>query len=176
MKQYQEVDNQISAGSLWRAKEILQGRLADSTYDVILFERYGDVLLRMNDLVEAGKYLFLSGVRKPEYLDAINLYIGRHANNTIDSLFHTFPSAAKTVDITEFPNNVISELEAIGFKLKKIKQTVTRKVRPSDTLRNKIMVVIALIFGLALLTGLLTQSVRGLVWLYQFIIGLASLT
>jgi hypothetical protein len=31
----------------------------------------------MGDLVEAGKYLFLSGERKPEYEEAINIFVKR---------------------------------------------------------------------------------------------------
>jgi hypothetical protein len=60
------VNNEVRAGRLWRAKEILQGSICRE-YDLRIFERYGQILLLMRDNLEAGKYLFLSGSRKPEY-------------------------------------------------------------------------------------------------------------
>jgi len=45
---YSEVERQISLVNLWRAKEVLQGRLAGYKYDKELYERYGNVLLAMN--------------------------------------------------------------------------------------------------------------------------------
>jgi hypothetical protein len=59
---YKNVDDALGRGALWRAKEILRGRVASSQYDPVLFERYGAVLLEAADLFEAGKFLFLSGV------------------------------------------------------------------------------------------------------------------
>jgi hypothetical protein len=73
------VSREIAAKRLWRAKEILQGALSTFGYDTDLYEQYGQLLLLMGDDVEAGKYFFLSGVRKPEYREAIALFVNRHA-------------------------------------------------------------------------------------------------
>lgn len=71
----------LSRGELWRAKEILQGAIATLKYDPLLYEQYGLILFQMGDLVEAGKYLFLSGQVKEEYETAINLYLKRGGFN-----------------------------------------------------------------------------------------------
>ncbi len=59
-------DQAVREGRLWRAKEILQGGMRSAGYDVVFFERLGVLLLRMGDLLEAGKFLFLSGRREPD--------------------------------------------------------------------------------------------------------------
>ena len=56
----------LTNNQLWRAKEILQGTIASSGYDPFLFEQYGLILFQMGDLMEAGKYLFLSGQTREE--------------------------------------------------------------------------------------------------------------
>lgn len=69
----------LAAGELWRAKEILRGRLRSREFDPGLCEQLGVVLLRMEDRFEAGKFLLLSGQRRPEYEHAIQLFFRRYA-------------------------------------------------------------------------------------------------
>ena len=68
----------IQEGQLWRAKEILSGNIGIREFEPELYQHYGELLLKIGDLIEAGKYLFLSGVRKPEYNESINLYVKKH--------------------------------------------------------------------------------------------------
>ena len=58
MSFFEEADQELAVGNAWRAKEILHRSIKYSGYDVQLFEKLGIVLLQMNDLAEAGKYLF----------------------------------------------------------------------------------------------------------------------
>ncbi|MBC7798335.1 MAG: hypothetical protein H7Z37_15805 [Pyrinomonadaceae bacterium] len=109
-----EADWEIDAGNLWRAKEILHKQIKHSNYDVQLFEKLGFVLLQMKDTVEAGKYLFLSGVRKPEYEDAINLFLRKYEGKP-HNLFHPFPRSAKLPRLSDYPETVASELRGLGF-------------------------------------------------------------
>ena len=95
------VEKAVTEGKLWKAKEALQGRIAASRFDPALYEKYGTVLLAMGDLVEAGKYLFPAGANGPEYLDAKELYLSRHARNGWQNLYATFPSRAKLPDLSE---------------------------------------------------------------------------
>ena len=60
-----------AAGQIWRAKELLRGNIAGGRVDPPLLEEYGRLLDSVGDRVEAGKYLFLSGVRSPAYDAAI---------------------------------------------------------------------------------------------------------
>ena len=55
----ENVKTALRIGELWRAKEILQGRIAGSSFDTDLYEQYGAVLLQTADLMAAGKYLYL---------------------------------------------------------------------------------------------------------------------
>lgn len=108
------VERAVNEGKLWKAKEVLQGRIAASGFDPALYEKYGTVLLAMGDLVEAGKYLFLAGAAGPEYLGAKELYLSRHAGNGWRNLYATFPSRAKLPDLSEYPEAVADELRRLG--------------------------------------------------------------
>lgn len=109
-----EADREIAAGNLWRAKEILHGQIKYSAYNVALFEKLGVVLLQMNDLAEAGKYLFLSGVRKPEYEEAIGIFLKKYEGKP-HNLFHPFPRSAKLSKISDYPETVATYLRELGF-------------------------------------------------------------
>ena len=109
------VDAALAEGKLWRAKEILQGRLGQSPYDPALYGLYGSVLLRMGDLVEAGKYFFLSGERRPEQREAIELYLHRHARRDWPSLAATFPRAARHLAADAYPEAVRQDLRRLGL-------------------------------------------------------------
>ena len=95
MDLYQRVDEAVQKGEAWRAKEILRGNIASGSYDSQLYERYGTLLMELGELVEAGKYLFLSGRRSPEYARAIEVYLSRYPADRPDVLYHSFPSAAR---------------------------------------------------------------------------------
>ncbi|MBL7224225.1 MAG: hypothetical protein ISS72_10250, partial [Candidatus Brocadiae bacterium] len=102
----ERVDAAIAEGKLWRAKEILQGNLRTRGYDLELYERFGQVLLEMGDTLEAGKYLFLSGVRCPEYDEAIELYLSRYARKAPRNLVGTFPRSARRANVADYPEAV----------------------------------------------------------------------
>ena len=76
------VTAEVTAGRLWRAREILAGRIAGGDADPAILEAHGRVLQAMGEQVEAGRYLFASGVRAPAYADAIALFTRRHGGDT----------------------------------------------------------------------------------------------
>ena len=100
MRALQHADRELVAGRLWRAKEILQGSIPNAGYDRELFEKLGVVLLKMGDVREAGRYLFLSSQRKPEYQDAINTFLFRFRKNP-RALFGSFPRVAKLAALSD---------------------------------------------------------------------------
>lgn len=106
---FSEVDREIGSGRLWRAKEILQGRLSGPDFDDALLERYGLVLLLMGDTLEAGRYLFASGVRKPEYAEAIGLFRSRHQAESPGKLLALMPAMVRRR--RELLERLISEAE-----------------------------------------------------------------
>jgi hypothetical protein len=105
---------EAARGNLWRAKELLQGSLRNFEYNLELYEEYGTVLLRMGDLPAAGKFLFLSGARKPEYEEAISLYLKRHWGSPAQ-LFSSFPRRARLIVLSTYPEAVERDLQGLGF-------------------------------------------------------------
>src|SRR5262245_50003353 len=104
------VDGELEAGRLWRAKELL--RAAIQSYEPELFERYGQVLLAMNDTKEAGKWLFLSGRRSPEYQDAIATFLEWCGRRDGKKLYGSFPACARLGPPDRYPEPLASELVA----------------------------------------------------------------
>ena len=111
---YDRVDEAIAQGEVWRAKEILRGNIRLRGYDADLFERYGRLLLEIGEMSEAGKYLFLSGRRSPEYEQAISVYLERHMPNP-EQMYFSFPRVARPDDFDEYPEEVRKTLESIDF-------------------------------------------------------------
>ena len=109
-----KVQTALSEGNLARAREILSGRLKSAAFGVSLYEQFGVVLLRMGDLSEAGKYLFLSGVRRPEYDEAIVLFVRRYSRAGWQYLVQSFPRRVKRGTWAALPRNVRAELQAAG--------------------------------------------------------------
>ena len=64
---------------------------------------------------EAGKYLFLSGRRRPEFHEAIKVYLSRHPQDRPEVLYYSFPSAARFRQIARYPLAVRRVLEERGL-------------------------------------------------------------
>ena len=126
-----KAQSELDHGNLWRAKQILQGAIRSESYDVQLYELMGIVLLRMGDLLEAGRFLFLSGVRRDEYLEAIELFLSRHRRKAPHEFIHLFPRRARLRTVSEYPNEVAQVLREIGFR-----ETVTDENGRVYPLRN----------------------------------------
>ena len=107
--------NEIEKGNLWRAKEILQGAIRSESYDVQLFEMLGTVFLQMGDLPEAGRFLFLSGVRRPEYLEAIEIFLSRHRRSKPHNFIYLLPRNARLRNVSDYPGEVAQVLREMGF-------------------------------------------------------------
>ena len=112
---YHRVDEAIERGETWRAKEILRGNIGSASYDSQLYERYGKLLLDLGELVEAGKFFFLSGRRDSEYDEAIAVYLSRHPESRPELLFRSFPSGARFRELHRYPLDVRRTLEERGL-------------------------------------------------------------
>jgi len=114
MNVLRRAEREISNGRLWRAREILENTLGHSGYKAEIYEKLGTVLLEMKDLAQAGKYLFLSGVSKPEYQEAVGIFFEKYENKP-RNLFHSFPRSAKLRKISEYPESVADKLRELGL-------------------------------------------------------------
>jgi hypothetical protein len=101
-------------GDLARAREILSGRIKSQPFGVFLYEQFGVLLLQMGDWSEAGKYLFLSGVPRPDYDDAIALFVHRYSRAGWWYLIQSFPRRVKRAPWAALPASVRAELKVAG--------------------------------------------------------------
>jgi hypothetical protein len=108
------IDNEVAAGRLWRAKEIVRGTIGNTWPDSAVVERYGQILLRIGDDVEAGKYLWLSGVRRAEYEHAMELFLRRHARHGREILLGQIPRSFRRIPFDQLPQEVRGELTKYG--------------------------------------------------------------
>lgn len=107
-------DAEIAAGRVWRAKELLRGNLS-SRAEPALLERYGWLLEELGDRVEAGRYLFFSGSRRPEYEPPIALFLERHAKkNARRALIALIPAAVRRRRFDELPPALQEDLRRMG--------------------------------------------------------------
>ena len=109
------MDEAMARGEVWRAKEMLRGSVRTRGYDTELYETYGRLLLELQEAYEAGKYLFLSGQRRPEYEDAIGVYLSRMKS---DSLYLSFPRAARLREVSAYPEAIRPALEREGLPMR----------------------------------------------------------
>ncbi|MFY0614653.1 MAG: hypothetical protein JXQ99_24190 [Hyphomicrobiaceae bacterium] len=175
------VEEALSSGRLWRAKEILQGRLADARYDVELFEAYGNVLRKMGDLRLAGKFLFLSGVRSAEADPCIEIFKAHDCKGPFSSFWKNMPRAVQNSPRSEVPSVVMNDLISLGFDRSEIVSVFDALERRIEEKRNNDGTVttgrsdwlgFAFVGGcVALLLGLIYQSVVGVVALVKLAVG-----
>jgi len=109
------VDAQIQAGQPWSAKELLRGAIGSGRVEAQILERFGQVLESLGDRIEAGKYLFLSGARRPEYTASIGLFLRRHSRSGPKSIVAQFPSTIRRRPLHQLPEGVIGELANLGI-------------------------------------------------------------
>ena len=110
------IENEIAAGRLWRAKEIIRGTIGHTWPDSDVIEQYGQILLRMGDDVEAGKYLWLSGVRRAEYERAVALFLRRHARHGRQMLVAQIPKSFRRVPFSQLPAELRDQLTDYGVR------------------------------------------------------------
>jgi hypothetical protein len=106
--------DEVAAGRLWRAKELLRAAAAQSAYGPDLYEQFGAVLLAMGDNLEAGRWLFLSGRRDAEYEPAITLFLERHGRNGGPRLYASLPAAGRLGGPSHYPPPLCDELRELG--------------------------------------------------------------
>lgn len=155
----EHVRHALSENKLWRAKEILRGRVGSLPFSPDLYEQYGAVLLEMEDLLQAGKYLFVSGRRRPEYEAPIELFLSRYGKKGGKALADSFPTGVKVLSLASLPENVQLELTSRGLPSEAARKSIGQA---SVSLRSKLAtssaylgcIVVILLAGASLLVGL----------------------
>jgi hypothetical protein len=171
------VDQAIADRKLWRAKEILQGRLASPKFDPDLLRRYGEVLLAMDDKIEAGRHLFCSGFRAPEYSEAIELFLSRNRRDKPHRFLSACPSmVSRQSHLAEFIASPEFELNGWSAEaLSAIRPFVPKNQRVTNDLQNgptswlrRIREKAVNAFGIAVVMLLFISFVVGAVTILKF--------
>jgi hypothetical protein len=106
----------IQDGQFHDAAEILSGGVHGGSYDPAYYELLGQALLGIGRQELAGRFLFLSGVRKPEYESAIALFIRRNAGDHFRAIHSKFTFETRTMwRIDRFPQQLADDLRKLGF-------------------------------------------------------------
>jgi hypothetical protein len=121
---YTVLDRKIAAertnNRLWRAKELVRGRMTASNYDRELFRRYAEILADMHDDDEAGRYYFLSGYRSGRAVDLVKTFLHRRAKREFENFWNEMPQAAHRISPNSIPDICRSELAELGHTNKSI--------------------------------------------------------
>ena len=124
--------DEAANGHLWRAKEILRGRIAAAAYDPALFERYADVLAAMHDDDEAGRFYLLAGKSEGNAGALARAFLARRARRTFAQLWSEMPAAASRSGREAVPAATVQLLASGGFDV-----GVIRKHLADQRLRSK---------------------------------------
>lgn len=117
MLPYQEqVNKWIEEKNIWRAKQYLRGRISSNGFDPWVFETYGILMMDSQEILEAGRYLFLSGRRNANHSESIDYYLNTFRKGTNQHLFATFPKCVKILSWEELPSTLKNDLKELGIE------------------------------------------------------------
>lgn len=168
---YEIVDQAIADGKLWRAKEILQGRLASQYFDTELLRRYGEVLLAMGDLIEAGRMLFCSGARNPEFAEAIGLFLSRNDRSDPRRFLNALPLMLRRQ--SQLIGFVVSEEFELGGwsegALDQIRQTRSKVPRKPQSRFERLKERVTNAFGIGVLIFFVLSMMIGMITIFRYV-------
>ncbi len=111
------------------ALSLLASSCYGAGYDVDYFELLGRALLGCDRIDNAGRFLFLSGVRRPAYEAAITRFLSRNSDpNNFRQLQSQLPERVRTRwRLAQFPPIVASELRSLGWPEDTQAEIIARK-------------------------------------------------
>ncbi|MBX9623275.1 MAG: hypothetical protein K2X82_05635 [Gemmataceae bacterium] len=108
-----QAEEDLAAGRACEARTLLEPTVANETYNPALYELFGRVLLDLAELELAGLWLFLSSARKPEYEQAIGVFLGKRGRKGGRKLYESFPPPARLGPPDNYPEPLRNELKAL---------------------------------------------------------------
>ncbi len=158
---YQKAQEAIVNGKLWRAKQILQGNFGSQSFEHRLYEQYGQLLLRMGDLLEAGRFLFFSGIRHPDYAESINLFLDTFSRTDKKQILLAGPRNARFTRAEDIPDAVKADLKKLGLNDLLLRKHIASHKRSKTEWVAPIIILVVL----------LAIFLLGFVFLIKIIIG-----
>lgn len=122
----------LDAGDATTALRLLAGSCFGAGYDTDYFELLGRALLGCGQTENAGRFLFLCGMRRPEYAAAIALFLLRNRDpRDFRQLQKRLPQRVRVLwRLTQFPAVVAAELRELGWPEDTQAAIVARKQGP----------------------------------------------
>jgi len=160
------VQTELSVGRVWRAKEILSGNIKSGLVAPEILERYGLLLESLGDRLEAGKYLYLSGVRRPEYEYPIALFLQRHSKLDGPALVSRLPQAIRRIPFNELPPVVQADLDARGVRHSAFGVRERRRVVHQRNWTDHLLMIAALIVMLFFFASLAVGGWKVTEWVW----------
>ena len=107
----------LEQGKSKAALKLLEGSCYGAGYDCDYFELLGRALLACSYIQNAGCFLFLCGIRQPEYIASINQFLAQNSDpKNFRQLQSQFPERVKVLwKLKQFPPIVALELRALGW-------------------------------------------------------------
>lgn len=161
------VEAEVAVGRVWRAKEILAGNIASGLIEPAVLERYGQLLDSVGDRVEAGKFLYLSGVRRREYAHPIALFIQRHAQLDGPALVARLPNAIRRTPFNELPQAVQEDLDRRGVRRSAFGIRTERRPAPERRWTDHVLMALAAIVILFFFASLIVGGWRVTEWVWS---------
>ena len=157
---------EAAGGRLWRAKELLSGRINSGDYSPEAFAAYGRVLAGMHDSKEAGKFLFLSGMATNDERELVELFLSGVRGRSWELVLSRFPSSARRVSVSEFPENVQAELKALGVPKRSLNEPIAAPAAPIGRCGTTILKAVGFATVLIILVGLANGIYVTIRWLF----------
>lgn len=166
-----KIEAEIAAGRLWRAREILASVVSQHISDAVVLERYGFILDQLGDKLEAGRFYFLSGVRKAAYAESIEIFRSRAMRHGTANLLAQLPAAAKRAGLDTLPAVAVAELRELGVSESELRRRHPPAKPPQQptVLKSWVAGLILATFGLIFVAGILTIGgwlIRLAFWLW----------
>jgi len=159
---------ETDAGRMWRAKEILRGAIGGGRAEPSILEAYGRLLDALGDRVEAGKYLFLCGVRTPAYTEPILLFTRRNRKRHGAAFAAELPAALRRHPFASLPDNVQEDLRAFGVGSEMFDRRTAARATPwPDRMATVGMVIVLLLLGFTFAVGVIVVTS----WLWNAVVG-----
>jgi hypothetical protein len=110
----ERVEDAIRSGELWLAKDRMAGRLALRRFSANEHELYGWILLQMGDLLEAGRHLWCSCADRPEYSEAVAIFLARFGDRPWSEFRMELPGRVRAAIPSGLPQELLIRLQQRG--------------------------------------------------------------
>lgn len=157
---------EAAGGRLWRAKELLSGRISSGGYSPEAFAAYGRVLADMHDSKEAGKFLFLSGMATNDERELVELFLSDVRGKSWQHVLSRFPSSARRISVSEFPERVQSELKGFGVPDRLRNKPLAGPAAPLGKWGTTMLKAFGITIVLLILAGLANGVYVAIRWLF----------